>query len=188
MASGQPHQFEEVLTSPEESDTRTFLSIKSPLRDATGTVTGVVSVSTNITQLKHATLELAEARARHESAMRAARIGTWELDFATGRLTFDRIYFELHGLEPSPDFFYEDWLARVAPEDRVAADTAVKLLMAGKAEPSSTSFALFCQTAAAAGSPVKARFCTAVASRRRGCSGSATTSPRIRKLRNDYCF
>jgi PAS domain S-box-containing protein len=132
MASGQPHQFEEVLTSPGESDTRTFLSIKSPLRDATGTVTGVVSVSTNITQLKHATLELAEARARHESAMRAARIGTWELDFATGRLTFDRIYFELHGLEPSPDFFYEDWLARVAPEDRVAADTAVKLLMAGK--------------------------------------------------------
>lgn len=48
MEGGESMQFQERFTSP--SGARIFLSIKSPLRDEQGAVTGVVGVSTDITE------------------------------------------------------------------------------------------------------------------------------------------
>ncbi|MBK5961408.1 hypothetical protein CCR97_24850 [Rhodoplanes elegans] len=51
METGETQKLEETFTSP-DGVTRVFLSTKSPLRDATGAVIGLVGVSTDITDRK----------------------------------------------------------------------------------------------------------------------------------------
>jgi two-component sensor histidine kinase len=53
METGVPEQFEE-LTSPVGGQGRVWLSTKAPMRDAAGSVTGMVGVSLEITERKHA--------------------------------------------------------------------------------------------------------------------------------------
>lgn len=51
MESGETQKLEETFTSP-DGTTRVFLSTKSPMRDASGAVVGLVGVSTDITARK----------------------------------------------------------------------------------------------------------------------------------------
>ncbi|CAL8980299.1 hypothetical protein RHODOP_03330 [Rhodoplanes sp. P11] len=51
MTAGAASKVEETFTTP-PGETRVFLSTKSPLRDAAGTVVGLVGVSTDITERK----------------------------------------------------------------------------------------------------------------------------------------
>ena len=55
MASDRVERVEEVIQTPE--GLRTYLATKSPLRDLHGSVTGVIAVSTDITERKNAELE-----------------------------------------------------------------------------------------------------------------------------------
>ncbi|WP_176556194.1 PAS domain-containing protein [Rubellimicrobium rubrum] len=61
MASGETRVIEERFTSPDDGHTRIFRGTKSPMRDGTGTVVGLVGVATDVTQSKKA-----------EEALRAA--------------------------------------------------------------------------------------------------------------------
>jgi PAS domain S-box-containing protein len=55
MSSGRVERVEEVIQTPQ--GVRTYLATKSPLRDVRGNVTGVIAVSTDITERKSAELE-----------------------------------------------------------------------------------------------------------------------------------
>jgi PAS domain S-box-containing protein len=61
VRSGETLEFEEQLTRPDGE--RSYISVKFPLRDAAGTITGVVGISTDIT-----------ARARAEEALRRSEL------------------------------------------------------------------------------------------------------------------
>jgi two-component system, cell cycle sensor histidine kinase and response regulator CckA len=62
IAGGRPEVFEETLTVPGTATTRTFLSTKSPFRDARGTVIGVIGIARDVTELKRLEAQFYEAK------------------------------------------------------------------------------------------------------------------------------
>lgn len=68
MQSGKPVQQEEVWET--ESGQQTYLTVKFPIRDARGTITGVGAVGTDITPLKRAEAALILAKEAAEEANR----------------------------------------------------------------------------------------------------------------------
>ena len=66
-----------------------------------------------------------------EEAQRIARIGSWDWDIASGRLTWSRVLFQIYGRDPASFVpSYEGFLDCVHPEDRHIADDAVRQAMA----------------------------------------------------------
>jgi len=69
LESGESTEFEETLQLAGEN--RTYLSLKFPLYDEGGRVTGLCGIATDITQRKRAEAEVQRARSNAESANRA---------------------------------------------------------------------------------------------------------------------
>jgi PAS domain S-box-containing protein len=83
----------------------------------------IVSTSVDVTERKDAEKRLKEMSKRLTLATRSARIGIWDLDLRTRQLVWDETMFALYGLAPRDfDGRFEDWLRRVASEDRVQLD------------------------------------------------------------------
>ncbi|MDK2916308.1 MAG: hypothetical protein PWR25_865 [Euryarchaeota archaeon] len=56
-------------------------------------------------------------------AQSLAHLGSWEFDHLTGRLTWSDEVYRIFGLDPGEPPTYEDFLAKVHPDDRAAVDT-----------------------------------------------------------------
>ncbi|HEY2736800.1 MAG TPA: PAS domain S-box protein, partial [Thermoanaerobaculia bacterium] len=97
-----------------------------------GRITEALFVSTEITAQKRTEAALRAAESRLSLALEAGRIGTWEWDTATGRLTWDARQLELFGLAPgSFDGSVETFLELVHPEDRQRLRAETELQMTG---------------------------------------------------------
>ena len=99
----------------------------SPIVDTCGQVTMVVIHAADVTERRAAETRLVSSEARLKEAQRLAEIGSWDLDLATGVLTWsDEIYrmFEVDRL--SFPASYEAFLQTVHPEDRVLVDTTYR--------------------------------------------------------------
>jgi PAS domain S-box-containing protein len=67
--------------------------------------------------------ELARSRQQLVEAQQLAKIGSWEWNVVSGEVTWSDELFRIYGLEPgSIDVSYEDFLARVHPDDREQVD------------------------------------------------------------------
>ncbi len=77
----------------------------------------------DITDRKHAEEALRESEALLRSTQQIARIGSWQLDLTTNRLTWSDEVYRIFGVE-SHEFSatYEGFLERVHPDDRAAVD------------------------------------------------------------------
>ena len=105
---------------------RTNMVVKFPVFDAAGSVTGVGGVATDITERKRAEQELRESRALLEEAQKVARLGVWEWDPGSGRVTWSDELYRIYGVERgsfTPSF--EAYLERVHPEDRARVSETV---------------------------------------------------------------
>jgi PAS domain S-box-containing protein len=71
MASGREEQFEEKINMPDGS-AATWLSLKAPLRDAAGTVIGLIGSSVDVTARKNAELALLQLNHTLEDRIAAA--------------------------------------------------------------------------------------------------------------------
>jgi PAS domain S-box-containing protein len=91
----------------------------TPVRDRAGAIVRLLSVSRDITESRRAEAAVREGEARLAEAQRVGRIGSWELDLATGAIRWSAELFRLFGLEPQDapltiDRFY----AAIHPDDR----------------------------------------------------------------------
>ncbi|WP_188311997.1 PAS domain S-box protein [Salinarimonas soli] len=119
MERGEPETIEETVTTP--YGLRTFLSSKSPLRDAEGRVYGLVGIATDITDRKAREAELAAANQRLEIAQSAGGIGVFDWNPVTDVSTVSPAYRALYGWAPDVPVDFDTWLARVHSDDREAA-------------------------------------------------------------------
>ena len=90
----------------------------APLRNAQGVIVGVISTSRVITERRRAEARLTEISRVNKLAASAARLGTWRLDSASGRVDFSDEFLELLGMDrPHAASASAAVEARIHPDD-----------------------------------------------------------------------
>ena len=92
-------------------------------RDADGRPLRVSGITHDISERKKAELALAEREAQLQLAERAARVGSFAIDIATGKVQISPGYATIHGLaEGTVEFARVDWRTRVQVDDLARLD------------------------------------------------------------------
>ncbi len=96
-------------------------------------VRAVVVNFRDVTYRKGAEDDLRRSRAFLAQSQEVARVGSWEWDVATNRVTWSDELYRIYGLEPqSVEITFESYLERVHPEDRARAREIVEHAYADK--------------------------------------------------------
>jgi PAS domain S-box-containing protein len=117
IETGETHIFEETVFFSEE--VRTYIATKSPYRDETGNIIGIISISTDITERKNMETALAESDKRFRFLAEALPHLVWQAD-ADGRpLYFNQQWQEYCGVSLNNiDQTIEDkWSSIIPSED-----------------------------------------------------------------------
>jgi PAS domain S-box-containing protein len=102
-----------------------------------GTVSGLVTLHTDITKSKRIQQKLEQKERFLADAQAVAHVGSWMLDLKTGQLSWSDETFRLYGLSPETDMSpgLEHFPALLHPEDRSAMQTWCEDCIAGKQPP-----------------------------------------------------
>jgi PAS domain S-box-containing protein len=117
-------------------------SIVAPFVGEGGRIEKYVSVRTDITAAKRATLELARERERLSTILKGTGAGTWEHDFATGEDLVNAAYARMlgHTVDSWARHARGDFMNQVHPEDRDAVTGSLKAHAAGLTEDYAVEF------------------------------------------------
>ncbi len=113
---------------------KTILNSAVPLRGAQGEIAGAIVVNQDITEARHAELELRRSESALANAQRVAHLGDWEWDVETGSLYWSDEIYRIFGLDPgqvTPTF--ERFIDQVLAEDRAPVQDAIDRAMRGEA-------------------------------------------------------
>ncbi len=116
MRTRQAVEAEEVV--PLDGGYGTHHSVKFPILAASGELTGVCGISTDITLRRQAEIAIAGSEARMAEAQRISRVGSWEYDVASRKIVWSEELFRQFGLDPqdgAPDA--DTYLTFYHPED-----------------------------------------------------------------------
>jgi diguanylate cyclase (GGDEF)-like protein/PAS domain S-box-containing protein len=103
-----------------------FRARAQPVRDAEGRIIRWYGTSENIHERKLASAALQESENRLRHALESGRLGTWELDIESGRLTASDQFAANFGLTSGADIAdYTMVLAAMHPQDRASHDAVV---------------------------------------------------------------
>lgn len=92
--------------------------VSTPLTDSTDRIIGLVVLSEDITEIRMAEAERHASDLRLRLALKAARLGTWHWDVATGENIWDARLEEIYGLPPGGFArTWEAWLELLHPDD-----------------------------------------------------------------------
>ncbi len=105
---------------------RIFDTIKLPLRDATGTSIGLVRMARDITPLAEALVALERREALLKEVGHIARLGGWQIELATGTLTWTEEVFHIHDLAVGAQPTVEEALAFYLPESQKSIRAAMR--------------------------------------------------------------
>ncbi len=89
-----------------------------PLRDASDEIIALLSITRDITERKQAEISLRESEQQLKLALKAAKLGSWELDLNTGELSASNQCKANFGLPPETQLCYNTLLERIHPGDR----------------------------------------------------------------------
>ncbi|MFP4437130.1 MAG: PAS domain S-box protein [Chloroflexaceae bacterium] len=100
----------------------TYLSIKFPLFDDDGNLTGTCGIATDITARKRMEEALRASEARLAQAEQIAHLGSWEVDIATNTAIWSDEFFRICGFAPGAiEPTMERGLQIIHPDDRATA-------------------------------------------------------------------
>lgn len=83
-------------------------------------------------RIKESTTALRESEAMLQSAQSVAQMGSWELDVASGRLSWSQETYRIFELDPATPADYQLFLSFVHPEDRPAVDATWQAALDGE--------------------------------------------------------
>jgi PAS domain S-box-containing protein len=111
---GEPQSFDYWTQDGE----RAYSVQMAAIRDAGGRITSVVAVMQDITDGLRVSSELARSEGRLREAERMVGVGSWEMVYATGEITFSPGIARLLAVAEGDRLDAENYLDRVHPEDR----------------------------------------------------------------------
>lgn len=126
LTTGIAQEVEEFVPYPGGIE-RFWSSRKSPYRDASGDVIGLLGISRDITERKRVGRQLAEMRERLEVALAAGDVATWVWDIPRDRLYADQNMHRMFGLDINPleGGPVSQFLDAVHPEERQSVLSAI---------------------------------------------------------------
>jgi len=132
IGQGEPVEFSETERIRKDG-ARIYVTVSvSPIRDAQGKVVGASSIKRDVTERRQAAEALSKSQERLKLALKAARMGTWQLDIPTNSLSWDEGMRQLYGLGPGAAVtHYDHFLQRVHQDDRVFVAAAVQQAFEG---------------------------------------------------------
>jgi len=126
MEAGKPLINEEWLTFAEDGYRGLFETIKTPVRDAKGTIVGVLGVSREITERKRTEHELHQTTKRLIEAQKIAQVGDWQWLPGDDNVTWSEQMFSVLEIDPqSMPSTYKENLALYHHEDAQRLHVAV---------------------------------------------------------------
>jgi len=99
----------------------------NPLTAADGNYAGAVALISDVGVRREIERELAASEAKLRQAVEAAGIGTWQWEVATNEVSWSSTVYQLLGLEESVAPTFSAWQSCVHPEDRAAAEAALRV-------------------------------------------------------------
>ncbi|HDS0924190.1 TPA: PAS domain-containing protein [Stenotrophomonas maltophilia] len=129
MATGQSQQLEEEINFPDGRRAH-WLSTKAPLRDADGSVVGLIGTSLDITERKAAEARHLEIEERYRLAARATNDAIWDWRMADGQVIWNEALADLFG----HDLMETDaqwWIDHIHPDDRARIDADIHAVIEG---------------------------------------------------------
>ena len=115
--SGKPFEFVMRFTPP--GGVMRHLQLRgSPEADSGGKVTRLIGIVQDITEQYEVELKMCEREALLEQAEEIANLGSWKLEFETGKVTLSPQLRRVYGMEPHEECTTDSYWARVHPSDR----------------------------------------------------------------------
>ncbi len=119
LRSGPRLEQEYAVVRAADGERRWVHTVGEVERDAHGRALRIIGVVQDITERKEAELALQRTQALHEEAQKVARIGHWELDHASGRLSWSEQTHRIFERNPRvTELTYAQFLDSIHPEDR----------------------------------------------------------------------
>lgn len=126
FTTGQPHHGTELRVQLDRRGDGNledvyFTFVYEPMRDATGTIDGVMVIAFNVTDQVLARHAVEESEHRLEDALAAGQIGTWVWDIPQNVLRADERLVQLFGLDPAEAAAGQPlatYVAMIHPDDR----------------------------------------------------------------------
>ncbi|WP_257449251.1 sensor histidine kinase [Archangium lipolyticum] len=101
-------------------------------RDAKGRALRMVGAMQDVTARKAASEALRASEDRLRQTLRAAELGTWDMDPVTGALRWDERCKALFGMPPEAEVTYDSFLEGIHPEDRERTNGVVQRALSGE--------------------------------------------------------
>ena len=111
------------------------------LRDDRGEPAGILEINRDITARKRAEAALRESEQWLKFGQEAAGVGLGEWDLKTGQARWSAPLYRMYGLDPGEPAGYEEWIARIHPNDRERVAAKVRSAMERR-EPFDLEFRL----------------------------------------------
>lgn len=124
METGQMQVVEETVELPQ--GIKTFLSAKSPYRDQTGNIIGLIGVSFDITERKQVQEAIRESEQKLKIALRTGKLGSWQLNLVTNALECSSQMKANFGLAFEDNISYQRLLGLLHPDDQEEVRQAVQ--------------------------------------------------------------
>jgi PAS domain S-box-containing protein len=99
----------------------------SPIKDDAGKIIGASKIVRDITRRKRVEVELRESEQRLRLATQTGKLGVWDWDIATNRVSWSDSLYAIHGVKPGQfDGSVEAFTALIHPEDRPSVSEAIQ--------------------------------------------------------------
>ncbi len=115
----------EEIVRHKDGSWHTYLTVRFPLYNHEDITYGTCSISTDITHRKQVENNLYKSEERLKEAQRIGKMGSWEYDIKTQRITWSDQAFQLFGNEPPPDPTNLGEIHKYYPDDAALLHNAI---------------------------------------------------------------